>query len=183
MVAYSMPMTPAPTTVRLRGTRGSDGDVVAVEDVGAVERNVCRAERRGADGDNDFVGLEDDPRLRAVLDADAMRIEEIGDGRDGLDAVAGELVLQHVDLVVERHAQARAEILALDVLLDAVGEAVEAALAPAREVEHRLAQRLGRDGAGVDRNAADPQPILDHQHRCRAWRPGSRRGGRPARSR
>ena len=90
-----------------------------------------------------------------VGDADAMRIEEAGDAGDGAHAIAGELVLEHVDLMVERHAQPRAEILALDVLFDAVGEAVEAALAPAAQIEDGFAQGLGRDGAGVDRDAAD----------------------------
>ena len=60
-----------------------------------------------------------------------MRIGEARDAGEGLDPVAGELVLEHLDLVVERHAQPHAEVLALDVLLDPVGEAVEAALAPA----------------------------------------------------
>ena len=82
-----------------------------------------------------------------------------------VDAVAGELVLQHLDLVVERHVQPRHQVVGLDVLLDPVGAAVEAALAPAGEVQHRLAQGLGRDGAGMDRDAADPPALLDHQHR------------------
>ena len=83
---------------------------------------------------------------------------------DGLHAVAGELVLQHLDLVVERHVQARHQVLGGDVLLHPIGAAVEAALAPAGEVEHRLAQRLGRDGAGVHRDAADAAALLDHEH-------------------
>ncbi len=57
----------------------------------------------------------------------------------GVHGVAGELVLQHIDLMVERHVQARHQILGLDVLLDAVGAAVEAALPPTGEVEHRFA--------------------------------------------
>ena len=52
-------------------------------------------------------------------------------------------------------SQAAPRSLALDVLLHAVGAAVEAALAPAGEIEHRLAQGLRGDGAGVDRDAAD----------------------------
>ena len=57
-----------------------------------------------------------------------------------------------------------AEILRGDILLDAIGAAIEAALAPAGEIEHGFAQGLGRDGAGVDRNAADAPPLLDDQH-------------------
>ena len=35
---------------------------------------------------------------------------------------------------------------------------------PGELVEHRLAQRLGRDRAGVDRDAAEPLPALDDRH-------------------
>ena len=47
--------------------------------------------------------------------------------------------------------------------LHAVGKPVKAAFAPAGEVQHRLAQRLRRDGAGVHRDAADAAALLDHQ--------------------
>jgi hypothetical protein len=83
-----------------------------------------------------------------------MRISEAGEAGKGLDAVAGELVLEHLDLVVERLAQADAEVLTLDVLLHPIGEAVKRALAPTGEVEHCLAQRLGGDRTGVHRNPA-----------------------------
>ena len=81
----------------------------------------------------------------------------------GADRVAGELVLQDIDLVVERLVQARHQVVGLDVLLDPVGAAVEAALALAGEVQHRLPQGLGRDGAGMDGDAADPAALLDDQ--------------------
>ena len=48
IVAYSTPMTPAPTTVRLRGSALEIEDVVAVEDAVAVERHVVGPVRPGA---------------------------------------------------------------------------------------------------------------------------------------
>ena len=44
--------------------------------------------------------------------------------------------------------------------------AVYAALTPAGEVQHCLAERLGRDRAGVHRYATDAAALLDHQHRA-----------------
>ena len=130
------------------------GDIVAVDDTGAVEGDVGRTVRRGADGDDDFVGTVLMRLARIDAHADAVGVKEAGPAGDGLDAIAGELVFEHFDFVVERHAQAGAEVLALDVLLDPIGQAVKAALAPAGQVEHGLAQGLARDGAGVDRDAA-----------------------------
>ena len=139
-------------------------DLVAVEHRAAVEGHIVRPEGPRADGDEDVlagVGVD-----VAVLlgDLDGVRIEEAGLAARGLHAVAGELVLQHLDLVVERLVQARHQVGGADVLLHPVGAAVEAALAPAGEVEHGLAQRLGRDGAGVDGDPADAAALLDDQN-------------------
>ena len=163
IVAYSMPMTPAPTTVRLRGTCGS----VAMLSLSKTFRSLNGM----SGGRNGAV-----PTAMMILSPVKLCSSELvfTTSRCGstkratpakvLHAVAGELVLQHFDLVVERHPQPDAEVLALDVLLHPVGEPVEAALAPAGKVEHRLAQRLGRDRAGMHRDAADPQPVLDDEH-------------------
>ena len=53
------------------------------------------------------------------------------------------------------------QVLHRDVLLDPVRRAVELARAEAGEVEHRLAQRLRRDGAEIDADAADDRGLLD----------------------
>src|SRR5262249_43819681 len=50
------------------------------------------------------------------------------------------------------------------VLLDRVGRAVDAALAVPGEVEHRLAQGLAGDGAGVDAHAAHHRLALHDGH-------------------
>ncbi len=96
-------------------------------------------------------------------DLDAVRVEEARGADGGLHRIAGELVLQHIDLVVEGHVQACHQVLGGDVLLHPVGAAVEAALAPAGQVEHGFPQRLRGDGAGVDRYAADAPTFLHHE--------------------
>ena len=72
-------------------------------------------------------------------------------------------MLQHIDLVIQGHMQARHQVLGLDVLFHPVGAAVEAAFAPARQVQHGFAQGLGRDGAGVDGHSADAAALFHHQ--------------------
>jgi len=66
--------------------------------------------------------------------------------------------------VIERDGEPAVQILRRNVVFDAIGAAIKAALAPAREVEHRLAQRLGGDCAGVNAHAADAVALLNHQH-------------------
>jgi hypothetical protein len=121
------------------------GDVVAVEDAGVVEGNIRRPMRRSADGDDDVLAFER-MFLGAVsvarADRQRVRVDEARHPGKRLDAVARELVLQHLDLVVEGLGEPCAEVLALDVLFDAIGEAVEPALPPARQVQHRFTQRL-----------------------------------------
>jgi hypothetical protein len=164
-----------------RQTRDLD-DLVAVEHAGAVERHAVRTMRAGADGDQDALALEDANVAVAGRDLDAVRVEETPGANGGLHRVAGELVLQHVDLVVERHVQARHQVLGADILLHPIGTAVEAALAPAGQVEHGLAQRLRGDGTGVHRDAADAAAPLDHQDRAAELRRLDRgaSAGRPA---
>lgn len=81
-----------------------------------------------------------------------------------LHAVAGELMLQHLDFMIERDEQTAAQIVGVDLLLDAIGTAVKTALAPAGEIERGFAQGLGRDGAGMHGNTADTAAFLDDQN-------------------
>ena len=99
-----------------------------------------------------------------VGEAQPVGVDEFRRRAHAAHAVAHELVLQHLDLVVERLVQPLDQVADRDVLLDPVAAPVEAALAPARQVEHRLAQRLRRDRAGMHRDAAEPPALVDHQH-------------------
>src|SRR5690606_37564028 len=78
--------------------------------------------------------------------------------------VARELMLKHLDFVIERDVEPPPQILRRDVGLVAVGAAIEAALAPAGEIQHGLAQLLRWDCSGMDTNTADAPPAPDHQY-------------------
>ena len=73
-------------------------------------------------------------------------------------------MFKHFDFVVEGDCQTLAQVFCGDALLVAVRAAIDAALAPAGQVQHGLAQRLGRNSAGVHANAADAPALLDHKH-------------------
>jgi hypothetical protein len=120
--------------------------------------------------------------LAAVLDDQPVRIGKACHACERAHTVARELVFQHLDLVVERHGEPRAEVLAFDVLLDSIGEAVKSALPPSGKIEDCLTQRLGGDRPGVDGNAAHAQPVLDDQHALAELRrlDGGPPPGRPA---
>jgi len=96
------------------------GHIVAVVDVVGLERDRLRVERCRSDGDDDLVGFEGAFLAASVFDHDLMRIEETGETGTGHDTVAGELMLQDLDLVVERLLQPGPEVLAVDVLLDPI---------------------------------------------------------------
>ncbi len=81
-----------------------------------------------------------------------------------LHPIAGELMFQHIDLMIQGHMQSGHQVLGFDILLDAVGSAVEPALSPSGQVQHRFTQCLGWDRAGMDGNAADPAALLDHEN-------------------
>ena len=96
---------------------------------------------------------------------DLMRADKAAFAGGGAHQIAAELMLEHLDLVIERLLQPHDQVLGGDVLLHPVGAAVKAALAPAGQIEHGLAQGFGGDGPGMHGNAADPAAFLDHQHR------------------
>jgi hypothetical protein len=91
-----------------------------------------------------------------------MRIDEAGGGRDHLDAVALELVPGNVDLVAHHRVGAEQQVHHRDVAFYRVGRAIDGPLAETRQVQRRLAQRLGRDGAGVDAHPADHRLALGY---------------------
>jgi hypothetical protein len=137
-------------------------DVVAGEDLLAVERDMAVARRLGAGCDDDLVR-----RDRAgggavdVLEPQLLRPAEHRGRRDQLDPVAHQLVAGHVDLVLDDLVGAHQQVLHRDVLLDRVGRAVEFARAVARQLQHRFAQRLRRDCAEVDADPAEHGGALD----------------------
>ena len=140
-------------------------DVVADQDALAVERDRLVARRHGAHGDNDLAcGAIARAAPGRVFHAHGVRIDELGAADGELDLVALKLVACDVDLVADDVVGAEVQVRHGDVLLDRVARSVDAALAVPGQVHHRFAQRLRRDGAGVDADAADNLLAFDDQH-------------------
>ena len=72
-----------------------------------------------------------------------------------VNVVARELVADDVRLAMLTSADARAQVVHRDVVLDAIALPVDRPLHEAGQVEHRLAQRLGRDRPAEDAAAAE----------------------------
>ena len=103
---------------------------------------------------------------------------------DEVDAVADQLVADDLDLAADDVLGAAEQVGDGDVVLDPVVLAVELALVHAGQVEHGLAQGLGRDGAGVDADPADHAAGARRRRpACRAWPPRWPPSARRARSR
>src|SRR5579872_5605740 len=145
-------------------------DLIAVEYRGPVERHARRAMRPGADGDQETLGLEAADVAVIRGDLDAMRIEEPRRALERLDPVAGELMLQHIDLVVECHVQPHHQVLGANILFHPVRTPIKTALAPSGQVEHGFAQRLRWDRACVHRNPADATTLFHHKDRAAVLR-------------
>jgi hypothetical protein len=91
-----------------------------------------------------------------------VRVLEVGVAAQDLDLHAAQEVGHERDLVLDHEVLAREQLRDRDLLaLQAQVDAVEAALAVAREVQRRLAQRLRGQRAGVDPRAADVLEALD----------------------
>ena len=146
-------------------------DLVAVEDIDAVEGHIVGPERTRAAGDQ-HIRRRMHARFAAIArDLDLMGADETRLAPPRPDGVPAELMLQHLDLMIERLVHAHHQIAGFDLLLDAIGAAVKSALAPARKVQHGFAQRLRGNCAGMDRDAADPPAFLDDQHGFAELRP------------
>ena len=85
-------------------------DFVAVEDPGAVEGDEIGAIGLGAGGDQRLVELDLADFAFLGRQLDPAGPEEAGGGVGAADHVAHELVLQHLDLVIERLVQAGDQI-------------------------------------------------------------------------
>src|SRR5690606_13718090 len=116
-----------------------------------------------------------------ALHRDGVLVLEAGGAGDDLDVVAQQLVADHLDLAPDHVLGARQQVGDRDVALDPVARAVQVALGEPGEVEDRLPQRLGRDRAGVDADAAHHAPAFRHADALAQLR-GRDRGLLPARA-
>src|SRR3989338_799310 len=83
-----------------------------------------------------------------------MRVKKRSPAIDDGDPVALKLVLDYTHLVADGDRQPLHQVVDREMLFETVALAVESTLRPAGEVEHRLAQGLAGDGAGMDGNTA-----------------------------
>ena len=164
--AYSMPMTPAPTTtidvgMNFRSRMPSESSTRSSSNSTPVGRSglVPRGDDEVAATHRDAFGTV------GVLDMDGVLVDESGVADVQLDAVAHQLRAHHVDLLADDVLGARQQVSRGDLLLDAVAGAVELPLAHAGEVDDRLAQRLRRNRSGVDADPTEHASAFDHRDR------------------
>ncbi len=133
---------------------------VRVDDRAVVERDGVRPRGLRPDGDHDAVGPD---RLVGARDPHRVLVLERGVALEPADHVAAELLPHDRGLGahdVRGAVHQLPERLAVGLLQAGGVEHVERALGEL--VEHRLAQRLGGDRAGVDRDAAQAvAPLRD----------------------
>ncbi|VAZ59921.1 hypothetical protein LAUMK7_02354 [Mycobacterium kansasii] len=138
---------------------------VGVQDPLFVEFDAGRPGRPGAGGDHDVIACDSGLfAARLVFDHDGVRIDEPAVPHQQVDPVAHQLIAYHVDFLADHMLGPGQQIGRGDPVLDTVARPVEFALIHAGEVEHRLAQRLRWDGAGVDADAAQHSATLDDRN-------------------
>ena len=165
--AYSMPITPAPTTTidvgsDLRSRMPSESSTRSSSNSTPVGRAglvpVAMTMYSTADGRALAAGR--------VLDAGRCARRRSGRARCRRSTRLRISWIAHdVALLADDVAGARQQVGGGDLLLDAVAGAVQLALAHAGEVDDRLAQRLRRNGAGVDADSAEHPAALDDRDR------------------
>ena len=160
--AYSMPMTPAPTTTIVRGTSAMCR--MPSESTTRFSSKSIDAGRAGRvpTAIDDLVG--GDPAVHVglvVAHGQRVVVDEAPGAVQQLDPVAVELAADDLGLAADDVRRTGQQVLDGDVLLDPVVLAVEVAHVHAGQVEDGLAQGLGRDRAGVDADAADHVAALD----------------------
>ena len=163
--AYSIPITPAPTTTSDPGTRCSFS--TASESITWSSSNSTSGGRAGrvpvAITMFAAVTVSLSPRA-SPRDDDGVLVLEAGGAAEDVDVVAQQLVADHLDLPADHVRGAGQQVGDGDLGLDPVAGAVHVALGEPGQVEHGLAQRLGRDGAGVDADPAHHVAPLGHAH-------------------
>jgi hypothetical protein len=138
---------------------------VGVEHPLIVELDLGWTGRLRAGGDDDVLRRDDlEIAARLTLDGHGVRVLEPGDAAEDVHVVAQELVADHLDLAADHMLCARQQVLDRDLALDAIAHAVQVPLGEPGEVEDCLAQRLGRDRAGVDADAAHHVAPLGDGH-------------------
>ena len=104
-----MPITPAPTTTMVSGTRSSSQDAVGVDDARLVELHVGGSSRLGARGDHDLL-RGDHTMLAAAVDLHRMGIDEASGADEQVDVVAEQLRPHDLDLPADHMLRAGQQV-------------------------------------------------------------------------
>src|SRR6185437_2546434 len=115
----------------------------------------------GTGGDHDLLRCGPARPAVAVVDLHRVRVDEVPGAGQVHDPVSGQLAAHHVDLAAHHVLGSCRQVRDGDLVLDPVALAVHLPLVKPGEVEDRLAQRLGRDRAGVQAHPADHVLALD----------------------
>ena len=154
--AYSVPMTPAPTTVRVLGMRGSRtmSSLVTIDTPSAA---IPRGSRSGPHGDENVLRRYLPPAVSRAHHK-RVRVQERGVAYDDFYPVAAELVFDHRRLLAHDVSHPFQQMIG-------VGRRLNPSAAQhstiAREGQDRLADRLAGDRAGIETNSAYRAAFLD----------------------
>src|SRR4029453_6576563 len=149
-------------------------DPVGTAPTHAIEFDRIRSSRPGARRKYDAIRTHGD--VLPVVHREGVRIDEGRDAAQQLDTIAQQLGPYDLDLAPDDVLSAGGQVGDGDVALDSVAGPVQITLGHPGQVEHSLAHRLGRDGAGVDADSTYHVPAV--YHRCPATQLG-RRNRRP----
>jgi hypothetical protein len=156
--AYSMPMTPAPTTTMVSGTRSSAR--IPSESTTRSSSNSTWAGRLGTGRDDDL-RRPDHAAFAAAVDLHRVRVDKSRRTNEQIHVIAEQLRPHDLDLPADHVLRARQEVLDGNLLLHPVRLTVELAHRQSGQIEDGFPPGLRRDGAGVDADAANHVPSLD----------------------
>src|SRR6266567_4942224 len=129
-------------------------DLVAINNVAAVDGHFWIGSRLGARGDYYELGLEFSVAV-AVLHANVVRVQKLPRTVDQIDAVALELVLDDPYFILHHMLDAEVQVRHGHFAFVAVVGPVEILVVEPGEMQHRLAHGLAGDCAGIYAHAAD----------------------------
>src|SRR5258708_21922416 len=135
-------------------------DLVAIDDVPAVQRHLAGAGRFGSGGDDDCLRTV---RLLAsdAVNLDSVRIYELRNAVDHFDVVARQLRLDHIDFGLDHVLDPERQVLHRDLFLDPVINTVDVLVVVAGEMQHGFADSFAGNSAGVDADAPHHFAPLD----------------------
>ena len=139
-------------------------DIVAIDHIRVVEGNAGWLHGTRTGRDQNLIGFDHPHLVGAGFDTQYMGGLKDRIAGDGVDEIAMQLVHQHLDFVADGNVQTLHQVLGGDALLNPIAAAIEPALTPAGQVQHRFAQGFAGNGAGMHAGPTDGERALDQGH-------------------